>query len=82
MHISVSGAVCAGLFESHGNFGGQSRRYTTFYLGPDRDIEGDDLASQQIENVIGAAEADDLFVDRKDVEEALADYRRSRGQTM
>jgi hypothetical protein len=51
-----------------------------FYLGQDRDIEGDDLASHQLGPAIEAAETEGLFVDRQDADEALADYRRSRSQ--
>jgi hypothetical protein len=50
-----------------------------YYLGPDRDIEGDDIASRQIAEIIETAKSNGLSVERQDADEALANYRRSRG---
>ena len=52
-----------------------------FYLGPDCDIEGDDLAARQIGAAVQAAESQGLSVNSEDAREALDDYRRSRDQT-
>ncbi len=49
-----------------------------FYLGPDRDIEGDDLAGRQLDTAIKAAGSAGLSVDGREADEAVADYRRSR----
>jgi hypothetical protein len=50
-----------------------------FYLGPDRDIEGDDLARRQLSAAIQSAKSQGLMLDLDDVPEALANHRRSRG---
>jgi hypothetical protein len=48
-----------------------------FYLGPNRDIDGDDLASNNVLDVVSSAKKAGLNIDRTDVEQALDDYRRS-----
>jgi hypothetical protein len=53
-------------------------RATAFYMGPDYDIEGDDLSSRNIDELIVQAKQVGLVVDRDDVETALSDYRRAR----
>jgi hypothetical protein len=52
---------------------------TAFYLGQDRDIEGDDLAGCNVPNVIKSAEDAGIELDAHDVKEAIADYRSKRG---
>jgi hypothetical protein len=51
---------------------------TAFHMGADRDIEGDDLASRNIDNVIVRAKRIGLEVNQDDIREALSDYRRTR----
>ena len=48
------------------------------HLGPDRDIEGDDLAGRRTADVVGRLRELGYRVDAADVREALADYRRAR----
>jgi hypothetical protein len=50
-----------------------------FYLGPDRDIEGNDLAAGRLQQAIESARSAGLSVDPQEVDRALADYRRARG---
>jgi hypothetical protein len=49
-----------------------------FHVGPDRDIDGDDLVGRQLGAAIRSAEAEGLPVDSEEAQEALAEYRRSR----
>lgn len=59
--------------------GDNSDKSRAFYLGNDRDIEGDDIASPNIGRVIDHCEEEGLTVDRPTIEESLRDYRRARG---
>ncbi len=51
-----------------------------FHLGPDRDIEGDDLAGRRLRIAIEAAEAEGMFVNSEEAFEALVNYRQARKQ--
>ncbi len=51
---------------------------TAFYLGPDRDQTGDDIAGRKLDDVRAHALRVGLEVDRNELQEALDDYRRAR----
>ena len=52
---------------------------TAFYLGQDRDIEGDDLAGYNIPKMIQSAQGQGIDLDANEVKQALEDYRGKRG---
>lgn len=52
---------------------------TAFYIGPDRDQDGDDIAGGQLDDIRVRASKAGLEADLAELEEALRDYRRARG---
>jgi hypothetical protein len=52
---------------------------TAYYLGPNRDIEGDDLAIHQIPEVLQRAQAAGFNIDGGALADALRSYRSARG---
>ena len=52
---------------------------TAFYLGQDRDIEGDALAENNIPNAVRSAKAKGIELVGHEVGQALNEYRQKRG---